>query len=102
MLPSNECVVDAEMWFSWDEGNENGNVVDDIDPNDSVSNVGKRSSHRSHNSGKSSTTSFTATKAKAEKATLVARAEALKQKHALEEQEQQLRGKESCLIWKLK
>ncbi len=93
MLPNNECIANAKRWFSCDEGN----VVDVIDPNHSVSNVGKRSCHKSHHSDKSSTTSFAATKAKAEKAALVARAEALKRRHALEEQEQQLRRKRELL-----
>lgn len=73
--------------------NENGNVVDDINPNDSVSNISKHSSHRSRNSARSSTASSAAIKAEAEKAALVALAAALKEKHALEEQEQQLKRK---------
>lgn len=49
------------------------------------------SSHRSGSSGKSSTTFSTAIKAKADKAALFAHGPALKERHALEEQEQQLR-----------
>lgn len=77
--------------------NENGNVVDDINPNDSVSNISKHSSHRSRNSARSSTASSAAIKAEAEKAALVALAAALKEKHALEEQEQQLKRKREQL-----
>ena len=77
--------------------NKNGNVVDDINPNDSVSNISKHSSHRSRNSTRSSTASSAAIKAEAEKAALVALAAALKEKHALEEQEQQLKRKREQL-----
>ena len=80
MLSNDECIADAKLWVSYNEGNahetENDNVLDDINPNDSVSNVGsKRSSQRS---GKSSTTSSARIKAEADRAALVARFAALK------------------------
>ena len=55
-------LLTQKKWVSCDEGNanENGNVVDDINPNDSVSNISKRSSHRSCNSARSSTASSAA------------------------------------------
>ena len=96
MLSINEWIADTKMWVSCDE-NENGNVVDDINPEDSISNVSKHSSHRSNNTTKSSTASSAAIKAEAERAALVARAAALREKHALEEQEQQLRRKREQL-----
>ena len=121
LLSLNECVRDAEMWVSNNEGNiqetvgaanneetvgvannENnahayGRVVDDISPNDSVSNVGsKRSSKGSRASGGSSTASARII-AEADKAALIVRATALKERHALEEQEQQLRRKREQL-----
>ena len=74
-----------------------GLVVDDISPNDSVSNVGsKLSSKGSRASGGSSTASARII-AEADKAALIARATALKERHALEEQEQQLRRKREQL-----
>lgn len=41
---NNECVAKTEKWVAENECNENGTAVDDVDPNDSVSNVGKHSS----------------------------------------------------------
>lgn len=79
MLSNNECFANAKGWISCNESHahENGNVVDDIGPNDSVSNVcSKHSSHRSGNRSKSSTTSSAAIKAEADRAALVARAAA--------------------------
>ncbi|XP_027132597.1 uncharacterized protein LOC113745279, partial [Larimichthys crocea] len=111
-LSLNECFHGAEMWVSNFESNiqenvgvtnnENnahatGLVVDDIRPDDSISNVGsKRSSKGSRASGGSSTASARI-KAEADKAALIARATALKERHALEEQEQQLRRKREQL-----
>lgn len=99
MLPINECIADTKEWLSCNKGkpNENAHVVDDVKPNDSVSNISVRSSHRSRSSCMSSTTSSAAIKAEAEKAALIARAAALKERHALEEQEQQLRRKREQL-----
>lgn len=66
-------------------------VEDDVNPDDSISNVGSQcSSHRSGLS-KLSTTSSVRIQAEAERAALMARAAALKERHALEEREQQLR-----------
>lgn len=71
--------------------------MDDIGPNDSISNVGsKRSSKRSSRSGRSSTASA-CIKAEAGKAALIACAAALKEGHALEEQEQLLRKRREQL-----
>lgn len=111
MLANDECIANTKMWVSSNESiaHENDDVVDendddddvvddDINPDDSVSNVGsKRSSQRSGNSGKSSTTSSARVKAEAERASLMARIAALKAKHALEEEEQQLRRKKGQL-----
>ncbi|KAL1267091.1 hypothetical protein QQF64_002766 [Cirrhinus molitorella] len=74
-------------------------VIDDgINPNDSVSNVeSKRSNKGSISSSKISTTSSARIKAEADRAALVACVSALKHRHALEEQEQQLRRKREQL-----
>lgn len=72
--------------------NENEDMVDVL-PEDSVSNVAsKHSSGQSFGSKKSSTCSTASAhiKAETERAVLVARAAALKEKHLLEVQEQQL------------
>lgn len=74
------------------------NDDDDVNPEDSVSNVGKNSNKsdtsnkiKSVTSNRSSTTSPAKIEVAAERAALVARTAALKEGHALEEQEQQIR-----------
>lgn len=88
--------ADAKEWLAYNKGNlnENANVVDDVKPKDSISNVSVHSSHRSR---MSSTTSSATIQAKAEKAAPNAQAAALKERHALGEQEQQLRRKREQL-----
>lgn len=98
MLSVNECIANAKLWVSQYDGNVKlKDVMDEINPEDSVSNISKYSSHRSQKSGRSSTTSSAVRKAAAEKAALVARAAALTAKHALEEQELQIRKKKELL-----
>lgn len=121
MLFNNESIRDAKLWVSYYDDKLNdvafhnaqpsdtvqklslptaaSNVVqqrvdDEVNPDDSISNVGSQcSGHRSHRGGMSqvSTTSSYRKQAEAERAALLARASALKERHALEEQEQQLR-----------
>lgn len=94
MLSVNECIANTKGWVTCDEGNaKERDFADDVNPEDSISNISKHSSHGSHKSGRSSTTSSAVRKAAAEKAALVARAAALTAKHELEEQELQLRRK---------
>ncbi len=66
--------------------NESSQIEDDINPNDSVSNIG---SHKTSQSQCSSTSSARL-KAEAELAALTMRHKLLKEKHALEEEEQHL------------
>lgn len=97
MLSNNECIADAKRWVSCNEGDQN-EFVDDINPEDSVSNVGSKwSSQRSGKSGKLSTTSSARLKAEAKRAALMAQAAALKARHALEEEELQLKRKKEQL-----
>ena len=63
------------------------NAQDDVLPSDSISNQGSRSS------SKVSTTSSVCLRAEAEVAALLTRQRMLKEKHAIEEQEEQLRRK---------
>ncbi len=75
-------------------------VTDDVTPSDSVSNVASGTSKkRSSAGGKSnvSTTSSARIKAEADMAALIARQKLLKDKHALEEQEEQLRKRKEQL-----
>lgn len=92
-----EWVLKNEKCVPENEGNhENGDCGDEINPDDSVSNVGKHS-NKSYISNKSSTTSSAQIKAAAERAALVARMAALKEQHALDEQEQQIRRRKEQL-----
>lgn len=68
--------------------------MDDVIQHDGISNVGKRLSKGRSESGRSSTASA-GIKTKADKAALIATA--LKERHALEEQEQQLQRKREQL-----
>lgn len=79
--------------------NQDGNDTDDdVNPNDNISNVGSKCS--SLNCDKLSTTSSSSSSARvkvmADRAALVACVTTLKEKHALEEQEQHLRGKKGA------
>ncbi len=94
MLSNDDCIANVKTGVSSNDSNahEKDGVLDDVNPEDSVSNVGSKcSSQRSGNSCKSSTTSSARIKAEAERASLMARVAALKTKHALEEKEQNLR-----------
>lgn len=75
---------------------DGGGEHEDIDPNDSVSNVGKYS-NKGYTSNRQSTTSSVKIKAATEGAALVTRMAALKERHALEEQEQQIKRKKEQL-----
>lgn len=75
---------------------ENGDCGDGVNQHDSVSNIGSKRSHKSVRSGRSSTSSARV-KAEIERAALIARAAALQERHALEEQEQQLRRRREQL-----
>lgn len=70
---------------------------DEINPSDSVSNTGSKASDSRRSSAgtrsSASTTSSSRIKAEADMAALIARQRLLKDKHALEEQEEQLRKK---------
>lgn len=71
---------------------------DDIGPDDSVSNASKpKSKHKSSSSSRASSTSSARIKAQAEKAALMERVAALKKKHELEAQEEQLKRKKEQL-----
>lgn len=79
-------------------GGEDEEAEDQIQPQDSISNVQSR--HRGSSNGSSSSRSSTSSvrrRARAEQAALLARAAALKDKHALEEQELILRRKKEQL-----
>ncbi|KAK0141948.1 hypothetical protein N1851_020381 [Merluccius polli] len=96
MIANNDFISKVQLWVSKCDESVTFNAatgIDDVCPDDSISNVASRWSGKSGNSGRLSTVSST-TKAKAEKAALLARLDALKDKHALEEQEQQIRRKQ--------
>lgn len=65
---------------------ENGKSGDGVNQNNSVCNISSKRSHKSVSSGRSSTSSARI-KAEAERAALVARAAALKERYALEDVE---------------
>lgn len=98
---NDECIADANQWVLCNESNVSErecDVIDDgINPNDSVSNVESKRSKGSKSSSGSSTASSARVKAEADRAAHVARAACLKDMHALEEQEQQLRRKREQL-----
>lgn len=95
MLFNNECIGEGKTWISFNEENvlKTENAEDDIGPNDSISNVESKRSLRSKSSG----TSSSRIKVQADKAALIAQMAVLKQRHALEEQEQQLKRKKEEL-----
>ena len=72
-------------------------MQDEINPSDSVSNITNRS-HKSHSScSRLSTTSSACIKAEVEMAALIVQQQMLKDKHAIEAQEEQLKRKEEQL-----
>ncbi|KAK0145483.1 hypothetical protein N1851_015620 [Merluccius polli] len=72
-------------------------MQDEIEPSDSVSNIANRS-HKSHSScSRFSTTSSACIKAEAEMAALIVKQQMLKDKHAIEAQEEQLKDEEEQL-----
>lgn len=86
-----------QLWISYADQNvisnaAFSNVDDSINPDNSVPNEASKCSGKSATSGKASTTS-SRNKAEVEKAALLACIAALKDKHAFEEQEQQIRRK---------
>lgn len=73
-------------------------IQDEIQPGDSMSNVGsRRSKHSSRSGSRVSSKSSAHIKAEAEMVALVVRQKILKDKHVLEEQEEQLRKKKEQL-----
>ena len=72
-------------------------VEDEVNPDDSISNVASNCSSRKSGMSKVSTTSSARIRAEAERAALIARAAVLKERHALEELEQQLRRRREQL-----
>ena len=71
----------------------NEDVADDINPEDSASNVSsvKKNSVRTHSQiSRTSSTSYAHIEAKADRAALIDRVAALKKKHSIEDQEEQL------------
>ena len=87
----------GDVTSNGDNAHATGLVVDDIGPNDSISNVGSKCSSKGSGASKGSSTASARIKAEADKAALVARATGLKERHALEEQEQQLRRRREQL-----
>lgn len=104
MMFNDEFIEEVEMWVQSNENQmseteNNGDKCvgnDDINPNDSVSNVGKNS-NESLSSHRSSTASSVKIKVAAKKAAVMARMAALKERHALEEQEQKIKRKKEQL-----
>lgn len=76
-------------------------LQDDVRPNDSISNVQSRRSTQGSGSGKRSSVSGTSSaciKAEADLAALMSRQKLLQDKHALEEEQQQLRKQKERLL----
>lgn len=104
MLSATEFISDVNKWLIYNESCQHAESVGmDVDPQDSISCVQSKASSKGYgrksavsNSSRSSTSSIRL-QAEAEKAALVARAAALKEKHALEEQAEQLRRKKEQL-----
>lgn len=111
LLNVNDFIVDANKWLSktsmsipTKDGYCNDGEESEIKPVDSISNIEtnvseNKSNHRSHATSRSSGSSASSARlqAEAERAALVARAAALKEKHALEEQAELLRKKKERL-----
>ncbi len=106
MIPKNEFIEHVNVWLSTpvtcqeaSEGVTDVNVNDEVVPEDSVSNVSKGiAAYSRHSSGSSGSSSVSAcVQAEAERAALIARAEALKSKHAIEAQQEELRKQKEQL-----
>ncbi len=106
MIPKNEFIEHVNVWLSTpvtcqeaSEGDTDVNVNDEVVPEDSVSNVSKgTTAYSRHSSGSSGSSSVSArVQAEAERAALIARAEALKSKHAIEAQQEELRKQKEQL-----
>jgi len=102
MMFNDEFIVNTKVWlsncvFESDAVNNDGKISEDdnVSPNDSISNVGKIL-NKSESSYKS-TTSSARFKVAAERAALVARMAALKERRTLEEWEQQIKKIEEWL-----
>ncbi len=106
MIPKNEFIEHVNVWLSTpvtcqeaSEGDTDVNVNDEVVPEDSVSNVSKgTTAYSRHSSGSSGSSSVSArVQAEAERAALIARAEALKSKHTIEAQQEELRKQKEQL-----
>lgn len=97
LIPINEFTEHVNVWLSAPVISEgvDVNINDDVVPEDSVSNASKVTTVFSNCSSSSriSSTLSACIQAEAEKAALVARATALKTKHAIETQQEELRKK---------
>lgn len=93
MLSIDECFVNTNRWVACDEGcAKEKDFVDDINPEDRISNISKQSSHGSYKSGRSSLKSFVVRKG----STCVSCC-SFTSKYNLNEQEVQLRRKREQL-----
>lgn len=104
MISNNEFLERTNKWLSdkpdGHKISEVENLESDVGPGDSVSNVSHATSKRSKCSARSSSSSSISSaciQAEAEKAALMARAAALKAKHGIEVQEEELRRKKEQL-----
>lgn len=89
---------DIKQWLMDAKGSCELENSDDIQPNDSISNVSSHGKGRSISSSKVSTTSSAYIKAKAEKAALLQRMSALEKKHVLEAQQESLKRQKEHLM----
>lgn len=96
MIPNNECFSSVNKWLSQTAISKNdvGGEDDDVNPADSVSNVGSGHLQKSVNS---SITSSVKLKAAAKRASVLARVKAVKERHAIEEEEEKLRKRKEML-----
>ncbi len=101
MIANNDFISEVKMWVSCTENEIRPTLnevmhdkVDGVDPHDSISNVGSK---RSSKASTCSSVSSARVIAEADKAALLARMAVLKEKHALEEQEQMIRRKKEQL-----
>lgn len=106
MLICNGFIDDVEKWLNTESqvscsGVEENVHQNDVDPEDSISNISRQSSKTSRKKGSSSVrsgrSSASSARIMAEKASLMARATALKEKHALELQQEKLRRRQEQL-----
>jgi len=97
LIPINEFIEHVNVWLSTPVASEGVevNVNDYIVPEDSVSNVSKviTAFSKCSSSSRSSSTSSARIQTEAERAALVARVTALRSKHAIETQQEELRKK---------